>query len=111
HAGEAEVRHLVQLTQRAQDGQPDLVCVELGAPGGPEGLLDALSEQSQVVLADRTPLTRLAHAVDDLLAAERLGDPGALHHGQARSLDRGEPTLALRALPTPSDRGAVVGRA
>src|SRR5699024_8316665 len=94
---------------RPEDRQADLVGVELGAAAGADGLLDALGEQREVVLADRAPLARLAHAVDDLLAAERLGGPGPLDDREARRLDRGETTVALGALAATTDRRPVVG--
>src|SRR5690606_12716987 len=90
--------------------QTDLVGIDLRATGGPDGLLDALRKQGKIVLPDRPTLTGLPDAVDDLLAAERLGYARPLHHRQARRLDGGEAALTLGALPPPPDRGAVVGR-
>jgi hypothetical protein len=65
----------------------------------------------QVVLAHRPPLARLAHALDDLLPAERLGRARPLHHGQLDDLLGGEPLLARRAHPPTPDRRAVVADA
>ena len=96
--GEAQVGDLVELAQRAEDGQADLVGVDLGAAGGPDGVLDPLGEQGEVVLADRAALAGLADAGDDLGPAERLGGPGALDHDQAHRLDGGEAPAARRAL-------------
>src|SRR5690606_30765173 len=110
-AREAQVGDLVELTQRTEDREPDLVRVELGAAARPDRLLDALRQHREVVLVDRSALARLAHAVDDLLARERLGHSRALDDGQARGLDGREAPVALGALTAPSDRGPVVGRA
>lgn len=56
------------------------------------------------------PLTGLADAGHDLLAAERLDDARALDHVQTRRLDRREPAPALRALTTTTDAEPVVTR-
>src|SRR6478735_6357902 len=109
--GETQVGDLVELAQRLEDGQADLVRVDLGAALAADGLLDALGEQRQVVLGDRAALTGLADADEDLGAAERLGGAGALHDRQARGPDRGEPAPALGALATAADARAVVGGA
>src|SRR6266545_197435 len=42
---EAQVCHFVQLPQRPEDREADVVCLDLGAAGGAYGLLDTLSEQ------------------------------------------------------------------
>ena len=75
----------------AQDGQADLVGGDLGAARRPDRLLDPLGEPRQVVLGDRAALAGLADTDDDLVAAERLGGPGALDDRQARRLDGREP--------------------
>ena len=75
HRGEAQVGHLVELSQRAEDGQTHLVGVDLSGAGGSHGLLDLLGQQRQIVLGDRTPLARLADADQHLRTAERLGGP------------------------------------
>ena len=88
------VRHLVQLAERLEHGQTDLVSLDLGAPLRPDALLDALGEDREVVLGDRAALAGLADADEDLLAAERLGDAGPLDDAQAGGLDRGEAATA-----------------
>src|SRR4051794_24027409 len=110
-AGEPEVRDLVELAERFEDGHADLVRLDLGVSLRPYGLLDLLGEEGQVVLADRAPLACLAHAGEDLGPAERLGRPRPLDHVEARGLDRGEAAVALRALATAAYGGAVIGRA
>src|SRR6478735_5153583 len=89
--GEPEVGHLVQIPERAQDGQAHLVRGHLAQPPRPDRFLHLLSQDRQLVLADRPSLARALHATDDLL-------PG------------GEPPPALRAGPAATDRGAVVSR-
>ena len=78
-AGEPQVGHLVQLAQRPEDGQADLVRGDLGAAGGPDRLLDrwcASSASSSSVTgrpwqALRTPATTLSR-LNGSAAPERL---------------------------------------
>src|SRR5690606_33609923 len=56
HAREAEVRHLVELAQRSEDRESDLVRVELRDAGLTHRLLDLLREHGQVGLGDGAPL-------------------------------------------------------
>src|SRR4051794_15655404 len=51
-ARESEVRDLVELTQRPENGQPDLVRLDLRGAGRPDLLLDSLGEHRQLVLSD-----------------------------------------------------------
>jgi len=111
NAREAQIRHFVQLAQRAQDGQADLVAGHLGRAPRPDRLLHPLGEQRDVILVDRPTLARLAHPGRDLLPAERLGDTAALDHREDRLLDGGEPPTALRAGPAATDQLTVVGLA
>src|SRR6476620_7404349 len=60
-AREAQVRHLVELAERAEDRQAHLVGVDLGVPLLADALLDPLGQQRQVVLGDRTALAGLGH--------------------------------------------------
>src|SRR6478672_3769076 len=109
-AGEPEVRDLVELSKRFEDGHADLVRLDLGVPLRPDRLLDLLGEKGQVVLADRAPLACLAHTGEDLGPAERLRGTRPLDHVEARGLERGEAAVALRTLATSANAGAVVGR-
>src|SRR6185312_2502098 len=61
------------------------------------GVFHLLGEQIQRVVIDLSPLAGPPHTPDDLLAAERLGDPAALDDRQHRRLHRGEPPAALGA--------------
>ena len=110
-AREAQVGHLVEVAQWAEDREPDIVAGDLGGALGPNGLFHLLGQQRDGVLVDRPPLAGLAHASDDLRAAERLGDAAALDHGEDGLLDGGEPLAALGARTAPPDQLAVVGLA
>src|ERR1700722_12259563 len=106
--GEPQVGHLVQFPQRAEDGQAHFVRGDFGQAAGPDRFLHLLSQDGQLVLADRPALAGTLHAADDLVPGERLGDPAALGHHQDDRLLRGEPAAALRARPPATDRGTVV---
>src|SRR5690349_17841648 len=111
HAREAQVGDLVELAQRRQDREADVVRLDLRRARRADGLLDLLGEHREVGVGDRAPLAGLLHAEHDLLAAERLDDAAALDHGEARGLGRREAAAALGALPTAPDRESVVARA
>src|SRR6201995_184144 len=108
--GEPEVGHLVQIPERAQDGQAHLVRGDLAQPPRPDRLLHLLGQDRQLVLADRPSLARALHATDDLVPGEGLGDTAALGDHQDDRLLGGEPPPALRARPAAADRGGIVGR-
>src|SRR3954462_4008358 len=52
HTRESEVGDLVELTERIEDGEADLVRLDLRGAGGPDLLLDPLGENRQLVLSD-----------------------------------------------------------
>src|SRR5580704_3961332 len=108
--GEPEVGHLVQIPERAQDGQAHLVRGDLAQSPRPDRLLHLLGQDRQLVLADRPSLACPLHATDDLVPGEGLGDTAALGDHQDDRLLGGEPPPALRACPAAADRGAVIGR-
>src|SRR4029077_14410375 len=108
--GEPEVGHLVQIPERAQDGQAHLVRGDLAQPPCPDRLLHLLGQDCQLVLADRPSLACPLHATDDLVPGEGLGDTAALGDHQDDRLLGGEPPSALRARPATADRGAIIGR-
>ena len=66
--GEPEVGDLVELPERLEHSQADLVRLDLGAPLRADALLDALGEDREVVLGDRAALAGLADADENLLA-------------------------------------------
>src|SRR4051794_8918741 len=108
-AREPEVRDLVELAQRAEDRQADLVRRHLRPALAAQRVLDLLAEAGQVVLGDRPALAGLPNPGDRLVAGERLGRAGPLHHHELHLLDSAEPLAALVAGPPPADRSAVLG--
>src|SRR5450756_2689927 len=50
-AREPEVRHLVELSERPEDCQADLIGVNLRAPARADRLLDPLGQQSKVAVS------------------------------------------------------------
>src|SRR4051794_36066489 len=62
-AGEAEVGDLVEVLERAEDGEADLVRRDLRLVA--DGLLDPLGELREGVLVDGAPLAGLADPVHD----------------------------------------------
>ena len=111
HACEAQVGDLVELAKRGQGGHAHLVAQDFRGPARSNRVFDLLAQARQVAVTHRTALARLAHSRDDLLATEWLGSPRSLDDRQSHLLDRGESSLALQALTTPPDRGAVVSGA
>src|ERR1700753_5299 len=72
NGGEAQVRDLVELPERPQDGQAHLVRGHLAATPGPDRLLDPLGQDGQLVFVDRAPLTGAAYAAHDLFPDKTL---------------------------------------
>ena len=97
HRREPQICDFVEIAQRPEDGQTDLVTGHLRRPAGTHRILDLLRQEVQRVVVDLAALARAAHAPDHLLAAERLGDAAALHDGQHGGLHGGEPAATLRA--------------
>src|ERR1700722_5823761 len=109
NAGKSEVRDLVEIAERSEDRQPDLVRRHLGEAPRPDRLLHPLGEYREVVFVHRSTLARPLHTADDLVPGERLGHPAALGHHQDDRLLSGESPSALRAGSPSADRDAVVG--
>src|SRR5699024_895879 len=107
-AREAAVGDEGQLLERLEDRQPHLVRVDLRVAAGAEALLDALGGPRQLIIADRPPLTGLAHPGGHLGPAEGLAHAGPLEHGEGGRLRRGETARAVGALAPAPDRRAVV---
>ena len=107
-ARESQVGDLVELPQRREDGQPNVVGLDLRGTGSANRLLDALREERKVGIGDRPPLARFAHPCHNLLATERLDDTIALDNAQTRRLGGREPSATLGALASTADRQPVV---
>lgn len=78
--------------------------IDFGGAGGPDSLFDLLGQHGEVVFGDGAALAGLPHPVDDLAAAERLADAGALDNGQTGGFHGGETPPAFGALAAAPDR-------
>jgi hypothetical protein len=107
---EAEVGDLVQLAQRAQYCNANLVGRYFGLTQRPQRILDQLPQAGQLVLADWPSLAGLPNAVDDFVAIERLDNSTALHYDELHLLDGGEPSLTRWALTPTTDARPILRR-
>ena len=96
-AREPQVGHLVQRPQRRQDGQANIICVDLRGTGRPDRLLHLLCQYGQVGVRHRPALAGFTHTSNNLFPAERLDDSAAFDHVEAGGLCGAEPTPALAA--------------
>lgn len=71
HRGKAQVRDLIQVTQRAKDGQAHLIAGNFRGSSRPDGILDLLGQQVQRIIIDITTLTGPPYALDDLVATKK----------------------------------------
>ena len=110
HAGEAEIGHVVQVAQRTEDFNADVVGVNFCNTLGPDAFLYLLSEDGQFIVRDGATLTGLPHPSNHLVAREGFAHPGAFHHGETGGFDGREPLSAAGALPAALDARAVVTR-
>ncbi|MET3860107.1 hypothetical protein ABIE38_001017 [Dietzia sp. 2505] len=110
YRGEPQICDLVEILQRAQDRQSDLVSGDFRCAAGPDGVFDLLGEPPERVLVDRPPLARAAHTADYFVAAETLGHAVAFENGQQRGLQSGEPVSAVGALASTPNRLPFVDR-
>src|SRR5204863_3420624 len=85
--GEAEIGHLVELSQRAKDGEANLVARHLGSTRRTHRVLHGLGQLSQLILIYWATLTGPSDTVDDLGTTERLGNTASLDDGQGGLLD------------------------
>src|SRR5262249_12977738 len=92
-----------------QDRQADLVTGNLGRARGAHGVFHLLGQQIQRILVHIAPLAGAADALDDLLAAERLGDTAALDDGEHRGFYRSETPPTLGAGPAAPNGLAFIG--
>ena len=67
---EAQVGDDIQVPQEWQNRLTDLVRRHVGNAGGAQLLLDLLSENRELIIRDRPPLTGLLDARDNLVAGE-----------------------------------------
>jgi hypothetical protein len=107
NTGESEVRDLIEIAERTQNCQPDVMGVDFSPASGPNGLFYLLGQNRQLILAHRSSLAGLANPDEDLASTEGLGRPRALDYGQASGLEGGKTTRAFRALPTTTNRRSV----
>src|SRR5215469_14322981 len=86
HRGEPQVRDLIEVPKRAEDGKAHLMRGNLTAASAPDRVFHLLSEQRQLIFADRPALARAPNTTDDLVPVERLGDAASLSDGQDHCL-------------------------
>lgn len=75
---EAQVGDHVEVPQEWQNRLTDLVRRHVGDAGGAQLLLDLLSENRELIIRDRPPLTGLLDARHNLVTGERLDNAGSL---------------------------------
>lgn len=109
--GEAQIRHLIQLSQWLEDGQADFVGVDLAGACLPNGFFHTLGKLSEVLVGNRPALAGLSHTNGNFLARKRLGDPAALDDAEARGFEGAKASAALWALPAATNRQTVVAGA
>ena len=111
-AGEAQVGDLVERAQRLEHREAHRRRPDLGAtPAARSASSTAWPSRARSSSVTGRPLQALRTPVDDLVAVERLGRAGLLHHGELDLLHGGEPPVAGLAGPAAPDRPAVVGDA
>src|SRR5690606_38471773 len=108
NARKSQERHLIEFPKRSEDGETDLVGVELRYAGLTHRFFHLLCEDGKVGFGHRPTLTCLANPGDDLFAAEGLHHARAFDHVEAGRLRRAEAASALRTLPTTTDREPIV---
>src|SRR5699024_9719120 len=102
YRGETQVGDLVEVAQRRERGQADLVARDLRGTGGAHRLFDLLRQQVQRVLVHVQPTEGRTDSAHHLGAAEGLFHSGTLDHREHRGLHGGEPLAAFGArAPTP----------
>src|SRR5215469_17504653 len=86
YRGEPQVRDLIEVPKRAEDGKAYLMRGNLAAAPAPDRVLHLLREQRQLIFADRPALARAPNTADDLVPVERLGYAASLGNGQDHRL-------------------------
>ncbi len=107
---EPQIRDLVQLAQRCEDGKTDVICFNLRCAGGTDGFLHSLSEHREIGVRNGPALARLSHSRNNLFATERLYDTAALDDVETRGLRRAESPSALGALTSAANGQTVITR-
>jgi hypothetical protein len=107
--GEPQVRDLIQVPERAEDGKANLVGRNLTAPPAPDRVFHLLREQRKLIFADWPALARAPNTADDLVPVKGLGDTTSLGNSQDDRLLGGEAAPAGWTRTPTADRGAVIG--
>lgn len=107
-AGKSQVCDGIKITQRLEDGHPDLVGRNGSHAAGAKPILDTLPEHREIRVVDRPALASFPHTGNDLLSIEEFLSPIAFEDGQLHALDRREPAAADRALSATTDRRTVL---
>ena len=76
--GEAQVGDLVELAQRTEDRQADVMGVDERLTAGTDGLLDPVGQEREVVIGDGAALTGAPHPTITLSRLKGLNDAGTL---------------------------------
>ena len=106
--GETQVGDDVEVAQKGQDRLADLIGGHVGYAGRTQLLLHLLGEDRELIVRDWPALAGLFHAGDDLVAGEGFNHARAFDDLERRRFQGRETLLAVRALATTPDRGAVV---
>src|SRR6202034_3999462 len=77
HRGEAQVGNLVQVTERPQDREADLIGGNLPAAAAPDRVFYPLGQDGQLVFGDPPSLAGALYPSDGLVPGERIGDASA----------------------------------
>lgn len=108
NAGEPHIRHLIQFAQRLKDGCTNFLRSHFCLTAGTQIFLHTPAELLKLVIGNRPALACLAHAIDDLIPAERLDVAIILQNEQLRGFNRRKTLAALRALTTTTNGRAVI---
>ena len=111
HAGEPQEGHLVEIAERSENCEPDIVGFDLGCSRRSDDLFNLLSEDREIGIGHGSTLASLSDASDNLFPTERFSHATAFDHAQAGRFCCAEAPAALRALPTPTNCEAIVARA
>src|SRR5699024_2820084 len=111
HAREPQERHFVELAERPENREPDLVRVDLRRAGLAHGFFDLLCDHGEIRISHWATLARLPHTRHHLFATERLDHTAAFDDVEAGRLNRREAAAALGTLAAAADGETIVARA